>query len=139
MASYANATVVTADSIETSQRSIVRDTLRSAVEKLKMSLKREFGMIDDDAPKTPSELVKRIADGQYTIDKENADLEMWDASGAARYIRWRNPETVEDKAGYKAARTELDEAYEDAKLKAALLPVADLIQLVEDFKAWKHA
>jgi hypothetical protein len=139
MASYASATVVSAESIEASQRSVVRDTLYSTVYKIKSALKKEFGMVDDDAPRTAAELIKRITDGQYTVDKEYIDYETYGAQGAVNYIRWRDPKVVEDKAGYKAARAQLEEAYEDAKLKAALLPVADLLQLVEDFKAWKHA
>lgn len=137
MASYATANVITADSIESAQREAVRSTLRSAYDKVRSELKKQFGLVDDDAPRSPAELVKRIADGHYTIDKEYVDYEGWGAESAIRYIRWRNPETVEDKAGYKAARAKLDEAYEDAKLKAVLLPVADLLQLVEDFKAFK--
>lgn len=139
MASYASATVVAAESIEAGQRYAVRSALSTAFEKAKLGLKKQFGLIDDDAPKTPTELVERIAAGKYTIDAKDADYEGWDASSAVRYVRWRDPAVVEDKAGYKAARADLDAAYEDAKLKAILSPVADLLQLVEDFKAWKHA
>lgn len=139
MASYASAVVSAPESIEQTQRHAVMRALSNAFDKIRSDLKKQFGLIDDESPKTPTELVKRIADGQYTIDKEHADYEGWDAASAVRYVRWRDPSKVEDKAGYKAARAQLDTTYEDTKLKAVLSPVADLLQLVEDFKAWKTA
>ena len=137
MASYASAIVSAPESIEQTQRHAVSRALSNAFDKIRIDLKKQFGLVDDEAPVTPAELVKRIADGKYTIDKEHLDYKSWGAEGAVRYIRWRDPSVVEDKAGYKAARALLDTAYEDTKLKAVLSPVADLLQLVEDFKAFK--
>lgn len=133
MASYASATIVNEATIERDQREIVVNALRSAKEKTYTDLKKQFGLVDDEKPTTPADLVKRIQDGLYTIDKDDVDRVTYEPS---YYIRWRDPSKVEDKAGYEAARVKLAEAYADAKLKAALLPVADLLKLVEDFKAF---
>lgn len=134
MASYASATVVNPASIETEQREIVRSALRTQREKLRSQFRKDFGLVDDDEPRTAAELIKRITDGQYTVDAKRLDEKAWNPIG---YVRWRDPSKVEDKAGFQAAEEKLDAAYADAKLKAALLPVADLLQLVEDFKAFK--
>lgn len=134
MASYASATVVTGENIEAGQRDAVRSALRSTRERLSADLKKSFGLTDDDKPSTPAEFVKRITDGLYTIDKDDADRMTYSPEC---YLRWRDPAKVEDKAGFKAAYDQLLVAYEDVKLKAILSPVADLLQLVEDFKAFK--
>lgn len=134
MASYASATVVNPASIETEQREIVRSALRTQREKLRSQFRKDFGLVDDDEPRTAAELIKRITDGQYTVDAKRLDEKTWNPIG---YVRWRDPSKVEDKAGLTEAEEKLDAAYADAKLKAALLPVADLLQLVEDFKAFK--
>lgn len=134
MASYAQATVINPASIEAEQREIVRSALRTQRESIRAQLRKDFGLVDDDEPRTPAEFIKRIADGQYTIDEKYLDYRSY---APWSYVRWRDPKKVEDKAGFKAAEEKLDASYQDAKLKAALLPIADLLQLVEDFKAFK--
>lgn len=134
MASYAQATVINPASIEAEQREIVRSALRTQREVIRNQLRKDFGLVDDEDPRTPAELIKRIADGQYTIDEKYLDYRSY---APWSYVRWRDPKKVEDKAGFKAAEEKLDASYQDAKLKAALLPIADLLKLVEDFKAFK--
>jgi hypothetical protein len=136
MASYAHATVVNEASIEAGQREFVRDTLRKAHEAKKDQFRKDFGLVDDDEPRTPADLVKRITDGQYTIDAKHVDEKTWGCQSAVGYIRWRDPKIVEDKAGYEAAKTQLAEAYETAKTAAMLRPVAELEKVIEDFKGF---
>lgn len=133
MASYAQATIVNPASIEAEQREIVRSTLRTFKYAKANELEKQFGLTDDEAPRTAAEFIERITSGQYTVDEKYKDERTYSPS---QFIRWRDPSKVEDRAGYKDAVKKLDAAYADAKLKAALLPIADLLKLVEDFKAF---
>lgn len=136
MASYAQATVINPASLESDQRSHVRARLRDLKYDHVTALKKQFGLVDDDAPRTPAELIERITSGNYTIDEEHLDYKSWGAGGAAEYIRWRNPNVIEDKAGFKAAEKKLDDAYQSAKDAAILSPVADLQKVIDDFKSF---
>lgn len=132
MASYAHASII-ADTTEKDQRRFAGDRLVTIFYDKKSALKKQFGLIDDEAPKTPAEFIKRIADGMYTIDKDKMDKETY---GPERYIRWRDPSKVEDKAGYDAAKKALEDAYTKAKDKVALGAAADLLAAVEAFDGW---
>ena len=132
MASYASAQII-ADTTEKDQRAYLTDRLYSIESNHKDALRKQFGLIDDEAPRTAAEFVKRIADGKYTIDKEKMDKDSFDP---ARYIRWRDPSVVEDKPGYEAAKLKLADAYRTAKDAAILSPIADAKAAMDTFKAW---
>lgn len=64
------------------------------------TLRKDFGLVDDERPQTPKDLIERITSGKFTVpsDKmENADYE------PIRRFRWRDPSVKEDHAGYKTA------------------------------------
>lgn len=132
MSSYASATIHQ-ESPEIAQREYVRDRLRTIKYSKRDALTKQFGLVDDEAPKTAAEFAKRIADGKYTIDKEKMDKVTYDPS---RYIRWRDPSVVEDKAGFTAADSQLTAAYTKAKDAAVLSPIADAKAALDAFEAW---
>ena len=132
MASYASAQII-ADTTEKDQRAYLTDRLYTIEFQHKDALRKQFGLIDDEAPRTAADFVKRIADGKYTIDKEKMDKDSYDP---ARYIRWRDPSLVEDKPGYEAAKLKLADAYRTAKDAAILSPIAEAKAAMDTFKAW---
>lgn len=132
MASYASAQII-ADTTEKDQREYLASRLSTMKYEKAHAFEKQFGLTDDAAPQTAAEFVKRIADGTYTIDKEKMDKKTYDV---ARYIRWRNPATLEDRAGYDAAIVKLDEAYRTAKDAAILSPIAEAKTAMDAFKAW---
>ena len=132
MASYASAQII-ADTTEKDQRAYLTDRLYTIRETHKDALRKQFGLIDDEAPATPAEFIQRIADGKYTIDKEMLDKKSYTPS---YYIRWRDPSVVEDIKGYEAAKLKLDDAYRTAKDAAILSAIADAKTAMDTFKAW---
>lgn len=132
MASYASAQII-ADTTERDQREFARDRIRSIRSEKLLDLQKQFGLLDDDAPETAAEFVARIAAGKYTIDKEKMDRKDYSPS---RYIRWRDPSVIEDKAGYAAAEKKLDEAYAEAKDTVVLSEISALKDAIDKFKAW---
>lgn len=132
MASYASAQII-ADTTEKDQRAYLTDRLYTIREAHKDALRKQFGLIDDEAPATPAEFIQRIADGKYTIGKEKMDKKTYAPSN---YIRWRDPSVVEDLKGYEAAKLKLEEAYRTAKDAAILSAVADAKAAMDTFKAW---
>lgn len=132
MASYASAQII-ADTTEKDQRSHARYRTETIFYEKKSELKKQFGLIDDEAPETAADFIQRITDGKYMIPKEKLDKKTY---GPERYIRWRSPDMIEDTAGYNDAKAKLETAYADAKDKIALGSASDLLSTLESFKAW---
>lgn len=132
MSSYSTATVITADSIEQNQRRTLRNFAYEAYEARKTAARKQFGMMDDEAPQTMEELLARITAGKYVLPEKYKDSS---AYSALSYIKWRDPAIVEDKAGYKAAKADLNAAYEKIQLRLAILPLQDALAEVETYAA----
>lgn len=133
MNSYASATLVTAaDTTLADERRFLRHELSDAFEKAKLTLKRQFGLEDDEAPMTLDETIKRIQDGLFVIPDKYKDQKTY---GSLSYLRWRDPKAVEDKAGYKAARVTLDAEYSKAERIIKILTPQEGLQAVIDFEA----
>lgn len=133
MNSYASATLVTAaDTTLADERRFLRHELSDAFEKAKLTLKRQFGLEDDEAPMTLDETIKRIQDGLFVIPEKYKDQKTY---GSLGYLRWRDPKAVEDKAGYKAARVTLDAEYSKAERIIKILTPQEGLQAVIDFEA----
>lgn len=99
-------------------------------------LPKTFGLTDDIVPQTPNEMVKRIQDGKFLLNKETEDKKVYDP---VRYIRWRDPAVVEDKAGYEAAVKSLHTASQDARDSVALFTDIDpktALDAVKTLEAW---
>lgn len=132
MSSYSTATVVTADSVELTQRRTLRDFAYEAFEAKKTAAKKQFGLVGDDAPETMKEALDRILAGKYVLTEKNADRSIYSFMS---YIAWRDPSVKEDKDGYKAAKADLQAAYEKLALRLNILPLQDALAEVEAYSA----
>lgn len=108
-----NMITATIDSGHDQARNYLRERARSIREETSAILQRQFGLLDDTAPKTANELVARIKDGKYVIKADRGDKETY--GDGMQYIRWRDPAKTEDKAGYKTAFDALHKQYMAAK------------------------
>lgn len=80
----------------------------------------KYGMLDDDPPNTPRALIDRLASGKFTVTQENMDRSHYNP---VNLIKWRDPATKEDQAGFKKA---------DDALKAARTKAEDIIVVMSD-------
>jgi hypothetical protein len=88
----------------------ILNRMREALSTKDAALLKEFGMVNEDAPRTPKALVQRILDGLFVIPETYEDQYCYNPS---EYITWRDPNVKKDKAGYEAARKVLDKKYEE--------------------------
>lgn len=99
--------------IEDEKRSYLRNRLTDIRYQKASKLEKEFGLLDDDAPKTPQEYVDRIKSGMVTFPtdeefiKNNANMSFngWCALKPGSTLRWRDPAVKEDRDGYHKAMT----------------------------------
>lgn len=106
-------------SLEQNKLSYLASRLSSIFCEKSMALSKTYGLEDDDRPTTPKEFVQRIKDGKFTLTKRAETMEeendSFDYYCINDYLRWRDPATKEDKAGYKAALTLMEKAYADTR------------------------
>lgn len=95
-------------------------------------LKRKFGLVDDESPRTPEEIVARITAGKFIILPEAT----YDSGSRFARFQWRDPSLKEDRAGYEAADKDLDAAYDLAK-DAVFTAPADAAKVVQAFESAK--
>lgn len=82
------------------QRAYLIQQLDHAYRNLLSKARMQFGLTQDDAPKTAKELIQRIKDGKVTIPEEKNDKKcgyVWDVFSR---IKWQDPSKVEDQDGY---------------------------------------
>lgn len=94
---------------------------------------KAFGLVNDEAPSTATELVKRIQDGKYVVKAENAERIVFDPT---RYITWRDPAVKEDKEGAKAANVVLRKLLTDTNDAIAIGTPAEGLAAVKALDAW---
>jgi hypothetical protein len=128
--SGASATIVTADSVELKQRSLLRNKAAEAFYGKRIDAKKKFGLMGDDAPETMKELMARIAAGKYVIPAKYEDK-----YASFSFIEWRDPAVVKDEDGYKAARADLQKAFDKIDIRLAILPLADALTELEAYVA----
>lgn len=71
------------------------------------ALKQQYGLMDDDSPKTYAEVAERIKAGLFTLPSNE---ENFDSYEMFEYLRWRDPAKKEDRPGFDAAEKKLDAA-----------------------------
>lgn len=97
------------------QRDFLTDTLSTIywTKRNDPDLRRAFGLLDDEAPKTIKERKARIDAGMFIINFDYGDDEFDEDEehyGMGRgQIRWRDPAKKEDRDGYTALLKTLDE------------------------------
>ena len=125
---YATANVVTAPQTSETQdqRKYLTQRLSEVYHTKRDPLEQKFGLYDDDAPTSSTELAERLKEGKYTLrtDKEVGRWAMW-----FEHIQWRSPDRKRDDEGFKAAVDDL---------KAERQKALDIIK-IEDPKAGLEA
>lgn len=130
MSAYSSATIVTEGSIEKDQRRALSSALYTAFRVKVAAAKKQFGLTGDEYPETMTDFIARIVAGKFVIDTKYEDC-----FPSASYITWKDPSVVVDKAGYKAARAQLNADHNDLELKLMIIPVTDGLTAVEAYKA----
>lgn len=94
-------------------------------------LHKDFGLRDNDAPRTIKDMIDRITTGQYVIRTDKEEVEDYNP---LRFIRWRNPATQEDQAGYKLAKEAMYKA--NTKVSDAIMvkTPTEALTAVEEFQ-----
>lgn len=127
------------------------DRLYKSYEDKRIDLKKQFGLVDEDAPKTRKDLIERITQGKYQItpagqaqdvlnEKMNgilpniAEMLGTDYLLASWAIRWRDPSKAEDLEGFDAAIKRRDAAYDKATTIILVKSGDEAIKAVEDFE-----
>lgn len=108
------APIASTDSEIATQRKFLAETLRDLYWTKRHSddLRRAFGLMDDEAPKTVKERKARIAAGKFIVDFDYDDEDFDEDEehyGLGRgHIRWRDPAVKEDQAGLSAVQKLID-------------------------------
>jgi len=108
------APIASTDSEIATQRKFLAETLRDLYWTKRHSddLRRAFGLMDDEAPKTVKERKARIAAGKFIVDFDYDDEDFDEDEehyGLGRgHIRWRDPAVKEDQAGLTAVQKLID-------------------------------
>lgn len=104
-------------------------------------LQKQFGLIDDETPTSPKELVERITSGKYVLPTEK-EVELmrnhsWAyVSGALLGIKWRDPSVKEDNDGFKVANAAMDVEFQ--KTQDIIMNGGDMLAAVQTFDAWTY-
>lgn len=136
--SYASVTAINADTTEKDQRRYLERRLWDVMYTIKTGLKKQFGLTDDEAPTTAEDFIARIKDGKYTVDAEKLKKETLGTYDLIRYIRWRDPSTVEDKDGYAAARDALDAEVTRVTDIIKIKTPAEGLDALQAFEGWTY-
>lgn len=111
----------------------LKDRLYAVTHEKRTALSRKFGMIDDEAPRTANELIKRITDGKYVIRKDRGDSRTY--SDSLAYINWRDPAVTKDEAGFDAANDKLEKAQTAVKDQIVVLDAEKGLAALQTFEA----
>ena len=95
-------------------------------------LVKTFNVHDDPMPETFEDLYERITQGRFIINEEAKRKGTY--GGPLRYVQWRDPAKIRDKAGYDAAKEKLDEAFQDLM---DVFPAGDYNASLEALKEFK--
>jgi len=98
------------------------------------NLEKQFGLVNDQYPKTAQSFVDRILTGKYIL-KDNKDEPVFDPSNR---IIWRDPSIKEDRPGFDAAVKVLDTAYKSAKDTVVLGTLDEGKATLSAFQQWTY-
>lgn len=118
--------------IEREKISYLQGRIYTIVSQADTALERKFGLIDDEAPHTPKELVDRIASGKYVLPEKNDRNYGY---GPLHGMKWRDPSMVTDRDGYRAAAATLEKAAQPIKDAIQILPVDQALKMLQDFES----
>lgn len=98
-------------------------------------LRKTFGLINDEAPTSAEDLVKRIQDGKFLLN-DNSKNNNYDP---VRYITWRDPSVVKDEAGYEAAAKDFRKASQAAQDLVAIGTPSEALAAIQALETWTPA
>lgn len=107
--------------------------LHDAFDAKNTELQRMFHLIDDQAPRTPEELIERIKAGKFTLPEKDKRRTYW---GAYDQIIWRDPSAKKDQDGYDAAFDLLEKERTKAKDAIMISDPADGLKAIQALEAW---
>lgn len=100
------------------------------------ALRGKYGLRDDDSPDTQGDAIERLLAGKFCLSEENRKRAFY---GEFRGLRWRDPNVVEDRKGYEAARKLLEETRDTTANKiVAAADGASALAAFDAFKATVH-
>lgn len=109
----------------------------AAVQK-KDDLKRTFGLVDDAAPATLTELIARIQAGNIVLPHDADNKDRWaytDDGYMIRQVRYRDPAKVEDKDGYSVASDKVNAAKKTVEDTIVVMDAPSGLKALQDFEA----
>lgn len=127
---------VPAETLAERRISFLNNHLENARTRKETELERHFGLIDDEAPRNPKELVERIKDGLYVIPEAYSTEEGY-LYNPSNYIEWRNPKVKKDKDGHLKAKKEMHEHYREAQRIIVLKDEEKGLAALEKFEKTK--
>lgn len=123
--------------IETQQRVYLRNRLSSIYNEKNRKLRQEFGLEDDEEPKTLQETIDRLSSGKFTprFDKKPEDIKVHGWMALQEYVRWHDPSVKADEDGYATAEKALSEAKTKATDVIIVKSPEDGLAALEAFEA----
>ena len=114
--SYVNAQIaqVSSPSESEQQRDYFLERLRHLAYEKDRAAEKHFGLLDDPRPSTAKELIKRIKDGKFYIEKDHEDKEAG-VYYILDFFKWRDPDLKKDQEGYSATRELIAKAVAEAE------------------------
>lgn len=95
------------ETIEERRISFLVGQLSEAKHRKNTELQRHHGLLDDERPRSPKELVERIEKGLYVIPEQFAGDDVY-GYNITDYFEWRNPKVKKDKEGYAKSKKEME-------------------------------
>lgn len=124
---------------EEQQARYLEQRLYSAWNTKETDLRKQFGLTDDDPPRTGKELVERIKLGKFTLPKETDDSDDYDPDdyygSPYSQIRWRDPATKKDRDGWLKAWNAAQKAFTDTKDAIMVKSADESLKALQKFEA----
>lgn len=109
--------------------------------KVNYELRKQFGLENDERPQSAKEFADRILSGKYILPTETEETlsraQYYCGWSVTDSIKWRDPEIKEDRAGYEAAKKQLDDAATDVHDCIMLKSNDEALKEIKALESWK--
>ena len=111
---------------ESQKRCAMESALYMLGDTVDKKLSEKFGLRDLPSPRTVQEFETRLKAGEYVIERDHySDYPK---------LRWRLPNTVQDRDGYAEAWRKFTDARDKVLLKIAVADLPEALKAVEDLR-----